>query len=416
MTERDLFISHSSGDADAARELRSILETAGYTTWMAPDDVTGTDPWAEQILAAIQTSRAMLVLISSHSNDSSHVSREVELANRRGRAVLPIRLEAINPAGALEYHLTGRQRLDAFPPPISAHRDQVLRRVGAIVPLAPTAAPLPEASTAAPVPEASSKAEPAPTEPVVTPERAPEAAVARSARAPGIGAWARANSMVAGSVVTLAALFLVAAIALALSGTGPGGSPAAVGASPTPTLAVATQALPSPSAVPTPTVGPSRPPTASNGAFPNALEVDLFMALPEFAKNVIADCKRHDGPDADAVVGLDCHADNGDQIFYELYPDVATQQQQYRDWVRAIYDNPKGSCASAPAGDGEWSRIGQPGGHLACNSFGKDSAEFFWTDELRLVTAYWYGSTKINSATGRSEGYQLFLDWTAERP
>ena len=48
----DLFISHSHQDVLAARDLRALLETAGYTCWMAPDDVAGPVPWAEQILDA----------------------------------------------------------------------------------------------------------------------------------------------------------------------------------------------------------------------------------------------------------------------------------------------------------------------------------------------------------------------------
>ena len=36
----DLFISHSHQDVLAARDLRALLEAAGYTCWMAPDDVT----------------------------------------------------------------------------------------------------------------------------------------------------------------------------------------------------------------------------------------------------------------------------------------------------------------------------------------------------------------------------------------
>jgi len=102
---------------------------------MAPDDVDGTDPWAEQILSAIQACRAMVILLSSNANRSPHVSREVNLALGRRRAVLPIRVENIAPEASLEYLLSLVQRVDAFPPPISDHRDRILRRLAAIVPL-----------------------------------------------------------------------------------------------------------------------------------------------------------------------------------------------------------------------------------------------------------------------------------------
>jgi len=132
MSSRDLFISHSSEDADVARALRADLEAAGYSCWMAPDDVVGTETWTEQILSAIATSKAMVVLISSSANGSPHVSREVNLALGRKRPVLPIRIEDVTPEGSLEYLLSLVQRVDAFPPPIGTYRDRILRRLSSI--------------------------------------------------------------------------------------------------------------------------------------------------------------------------------------------------------------------------------------------------------------------------------------------
>jgi serine/threonine protein kinase len=160
MTNRDIFLSHSSGDADAARELRAELEAVGYSCWMAPDDVDGTDPWAEQILRAVQDCRAMLVLISSHANQSPHVSREVNLALGRKRAVLPIRIENVQPEASLEYLLSLVQRVDAFPPPITNHKDRILRRLSAIVPLRPPGADASTATIAASRPPSEAATQP----------------------------------------------------------------------------------------------------------------------------------------------------------------------------------------------------------------------------------------------------------------
>ncbi len=82
----DLFLSHSSSDVDAVRRLRVYLEAGGYSCWMAPDDVSSSRPWAEQIVDAIRTSRAMVVVLSERSIGSEHVSREVGLAVQAGRA------------------------------------------------------------------------------------------------------------------------------------------------------------------------------------------------------------------------------------------------------------------------------------------------------------------------------------------
>jgi serine/threonine protein kinase len=165
---RDIFLSHSSGDAEVARELRAALEAAGYTCWMAPDDVDGTEPWAEQILAAINGTRAMVVLISTNANRSAHVSREVNLALGRKRAVLPIRIENVAPEASLEYLLSLVQRVDAFPPPIADHHERILRRLRVIVPLAdastaiaPASIDMPAPPQTQPIPESIVEAEPA---------------------------------------------------------------------------------------------------------------------------------------------------------------------------------------------------------------------------------------------------------------
>jgi tRNA A-37 threonylcarbamoyl transferase component Bud32 len=190
MTSRDVFISHSSDDAEVARALRTVLEGAGYSCWMAPDDIVGTETWTEQILGAIEDSKAMLVLISSASNQSPHVSREVNLALGKKRAVLPIRIENVAPQGSLEYLLSLVQRVDAFPPPVEGHGDRILRRLQTIIQRppsdpatprdrttehtptttgsgsgsasAPTPAPAPEAP---PTPAPESPAPPAPRQP-----------------------------------------------------------------------------------------------------------------------------------------------------------------------------------------------------------------------------------------------------------
>jgi hypothetical protein len=64
MQDRDIFISHSSIDRDAARELRDLIRSIGYSSWLAPDDVVGSGTWTQQILEAIDKTRAMVVVLS----------------------------------------------------------------------------------------------------------------------------------------------------------------------------------------------------------------------------------------------------------------------------------------------------------------------------------------------------------------
>jgi tRNA A-37 threonylcarbamoyl transferase component Bud32 len=188
MGPRDVFISHSSGDAELARELRAVLEAAGYSCWMAPDDIVGTRTWTEQILSAIADSKVMVVLVSGAAQASEHVSREVNLALGRKRAVLPVRIENVPPEGPLEYLLSLVQRLDAFPPPMATHGPRILRRLEAILER-PQTTPLPDrpGDETGPMDKPGAPAEPAPEHepaPSPGPRRTPKSGPEASPNAP----------------------------------------------------------------------------------------------------------------------------------------------------------------------------------------------------------------------------------------
>ncbi len=178
----DVFISYGSSDMALARELRSHLQAGGYICWMAPDDVAGPKTWAEQIVEAIAACKVMLVLVSSVSNASDHVSKEVDLAIEHGKAILPVRIEDVVPSGALRYLLALAQWIDAFPGPLGPHADEVKRRVAAIVSS--------KDAEGAPIEEPVAGSPPPVQQPVERPRAEPERRPAESARRPAWMKWA----------------------------------------------------------------------------------------------------------------------------------------------------------------------------------------------------------------------------------
>ena len=61
----DLFVCHASEDgASHARHLTTEFETRGLRCWMAPRDIPAGSSWQSAIVAAIESSRAMLLLIT----------------------------------------------------------------------------------------------------------------------------------------------------------------------------------------------------------------------------------------------------------------------------------------------------------------------------------------------------------------
>ena len=105
----DLFISHSSEDAETALALVADFENRNITCWVAPRDIPMGSSYHEEIVQAIENSRAVLLLFSSSANKSAHVLREVELAEQGRKPILPLRIDVSDPAGGLKYMLANKQ-------------------------------------------------------------------------------------------------------------------------------------------------------------------------------------------------------------------------------------------------------------------------------------------------------------------
>jgi len=109
MTNRDLFISHSSADAETAKVLVRDFEKRGLSCWLATRDVPIGSSYQIEIVQAIENSRAMLLLFSEAANKSEHVLRELELAAQSKKPIYPLRIDPAEPSGGLKYLLTNKQ-------------------------------------------------------------------------------------------------------------------------------------------------------------------------------------------------------------------------------------------------------------------------------------------------------------------
>src|SRR3954464_13241570 len=105
----DLFISHSSADAETAQALVTDFENRNISCWMAPRDIPMGSSYHEEIVQAIENSRAVPLLFSNAANKGEHVLREVELAAQGKKPILPLRIDVSEPAGGLKYMLANKQ-------------------------------------------------------------------------------------------------------------------------------------------------------------------------------------------------------------------------------------------------------------------------------------------------------------------
>jgi hypothetical protein len=418
MTPRDLFISHSSEDAEVARALRAVLEEAGYSCWMAPDDIVGTDTWTEQILGAIADSKAMIVLVSTASNRSPHVSREVNLALGKDRPVLPLRIEDVAPGGSLEYLLSLVQRVDAFPPPVSVHRDRILRRLDTIVErpaksAAPGSATAPGsvadttiASTVPPPPPPAIDLGPAAPPTGVAPPRV--VVTPTSVEMPGLvvaGADRRSGPplpLVLGGVAVIA----VAAIILGggfLNRPGPSPTPSA-GAIATGGPATATPSSPAGTVAPT-----AVPLTAAEQQLQDLLplagagtEACTAWPTPPGGENVLAP-----GGYATSKARLTCPGPRagGTEAQYVLYSTRAELDADYKAIMTSAGVESGGACSTAIPANSPWSFPTYPNsGELACFTR-EGGVQYVWTQYDLRVLAQWL-------APDNATGYANWQRWT----
>lgn len=101
----DVFISHSSKDAELANRLCSILEENGLQCWMAPRNIMPGDDWAAAITKAIKSSKAFLIIYSENSVNSTQVPKEIMLAGSNGSYIIPYRIDNTPLKENYEYHL-----------------------------------------------------------------------------------------------------------------------------------------------------------------------------------------------------------------------------------------------------------------------------------------------------------------------
>jgi hypothetical protein len=129
----DVFISHSSKDKTVADAVCAILENSGVRCWIAPRDILPGENYGEAIVNALNKCRILVLVLTAQANQSRHVIKEVERAVSKGSVVVPLRIQDMQPHGALEYFLSAEHWLDAITPPLQAHLEKLVSTVKAIL-------------------------------------------------------------------------------------------------------------------------------------------------------------------------------------------------------------------------------------------------------------------------------------------
>jgi len=137
----DAFISYASHNTAVATNLVEALERAGLNCWIAPRDVRAGALYADAIVRAISSARALLLVLSESAIDSSHVSKEIERASSKKRPIIVLRIDAAPLTPALEYFLSESQWVEARTGATPEVYDKLIDAIRGLAPTAAGAAP-----------------------------------------------------------------------------------------------------------------------------------------------------------------------------------------------------------------------------------------------------------------------------------
>ncbi len=108
---RSFFISYSHKDAVAADLIANVLERNGMKVWIDHKKIRNAN-YPEEIIRAMETSSAFIILVSTNSQNSVDVKRELRNAGEFERTIelqiLPIRLDREEFTPEVKYYLAGK--------------------------------------------------------------------------------------------------------------------------------------------------------------------------------------------------------------------------------------------------------------------------------------------------------------------
>ena len=109
-----VFVSYATADRKQALSVCKAIEQRRAKCWISMRDVRPGENYQEEIVRAIRSARAMVLVFSGAANNSDEIKKELSLASRHHIPVMALRLEDIEPSDAFAYELSTRQWIDAF--------------------------------------------------------------------------------------------------------------------------------------------------------------------------------------------------------------------------------------------------------------------------------------------------------------
>ena len=101
----DVFISYSREDLQIVKQFVSEISNAGFNVWLDKKGIAGGDHLTETIVKAIKDSAIIVFFSSEKSNQSKWTVKEIKYALKKGKTIIPIRLDNAEYHDSIDFEL-----------------------------------------------------------------------------------------------------------------------------------------------------------------------------------------------------------------------------------------------------------------------------------------------------------------------
>ncbi len=108
---KHVFLSYRSVEVDFALKLAADLKNAGVNLWMDRLDIKPGDDWLKALQQAVNDCAAMIPVLSPDYVQSKYCQRELARADRMGRPIFPVMLQAV-PESEWPFEIERQQHID----------------------------------------------------------------------------------------------------------------------------------------------------------------------------------------------------------------------------------------------------------------------------------------------------------------
>lgn len=107
-----IFISYSRKDYNEVCRICDLLNQMNFSYWIDVDGTYSGENFKSIIVEAIEKADLVLFVSSVNSNASNNVAKEISIADKFGKKILPVRMDDTPYAKAIEYDLIGIDYVD----------------------------------------------------------------------------------------------------------------------------------------------------------------------------------------------------------------------------------------------------------------------------------------------------------------